>query len=141
LAQQFGDRLQRANQPPTPGRAPSETDGWPDIEHPLCIHGRAVLERFPWVRDHPHTRFITFLREPLAGAISLWRSQTRFVPWNAANHQSAPADVADFLLNQYNHNRYRKWIERSGRSLEEYFFVGLVERFDVSMITLFSLCG
>src|SRR5215211_1430214 len=80
FAQQFGDRLQRAYQPPVPGRLPTDTDGWPDIEQPLCIHGHAVLERFPWVRDLPDARFVMFLRDPLAGALSLWRYQRRLEP-------------------------------------------------------------
>src|SRR5205085_7394836 len=77
LAERFGDRFQRAYQPPILGREPTETDGWPDIADPQCIHGHAVLERFRWVLDRPEARFITFLRDPLAGAISLWRYQRR----------------------------------------------------------------
>ena len=134
LAKRFGDRLQRAYQPPKPGLRRTETDGWPDISNPACIHGHGVFRRFPWVASVPDARFITFLRDPLAGAISLWRHERRLTPWDPSEEaRPCSEDVEEYLLEQYNHNRYCQWIRLSERSLEEFFFVGVVERFDESM--------
>jgi hypothetical protein len=143
LAKRFGERLQRAYRAPIPGLRRTETDGWPDIANPACIHGHAVYDRFPWIVGVPDARFITFLREPLASAVSLWRYQRRpHTPWGpVAEAQLFSDDLEEYLLEQHNHNRYRKWIGRSQRSLEEFFFVGVVESFDESMDVLFRLCG
>lgn len=141
LVEIYGERLQRAYQPPKAGIARTETDGWPDIENPLCIHGHAVLERFPWVREVPDARFITFLRDPMDGAVSLWRHLERLVPWDPSLPASPRHTVEDFLLNHYNHNRYCKWFQRSGRRIGQFFFVGVVERFGESMSVLSKLCG
>ena len=54
---------------------------------------------------------------------------------------STSANVEEYLLEQYNHNRYCLWLRSSDRSLEEFFYVGVVERFDESMQGLYRLCG
>lgn len=105
------------------------------------MHGHAVLERFPWVRDLSDARLVTFLREPLAGAISLWRYQCRHVPWDAGSESATPKNIEEYLIDGYNHNRYQKWISRSGRTLEQYFMVGIVERFDDSVQLLADMAG
>lgn len=141
FAQRFGDRLQRAYQPPKPGLRRTATDGWPGIADPACIHGHAIFDRFPWVTGVPDARFLVFLREPLAGAVSLWRHRHRVKPWDPATERWTPVGLDEYLLEEYNHNRYSQWIGRSQRRLEEFFFVGVVERFDESMEMLFRLLG
>ena len=139
----WGVGLRGAYRPPQPGLPRTETDGWEDIDDPACIHGHAVFERFSWVTAVPDARFVTFLREPLTSAVSFWRYERRaHTPWDPrAEMRPCSADVEEYLLEQYNHNRYSQWIARAERRLEEFFFVGLVERFDESMATLFRLCG
>ena len=67
----FSNRLQRAYRPPQQGLPKTESDGWPDIPRPQCIHGHAVMNRFAdLVRNHPNTCWITFLRDPFLSAIS-----------------------------------------------------------------------
>ena len=141
FAKQFGDRLQRAYQAPKPGLRRTASDGWPDIANPACIHGHAVFDRFPWVTEAPDARFVVFLREPLAGAVSLWRYKKSVKAWDPAAESWAAVGLEEYLLEEYNHNRYSKWIGRSRRRLEEFFFVGVVERIDESMAMLFRLLG
>ena len=138
----YGDRLQRAYQPPRAGVEPSETDGWPDITDPACIHGHGVIKRFPWVLRVPDARWITFLREPLARAVSMFRFRQRYRPWDSTvDSEPPPEDLATFLLEQHDHNAYAQWFAKSGRSPNDFFFVGISERFDDSIVVLSRMMG
>jgi len=138
----YGDRLQRAYQPPKAGQEPSETDGWPDIANPACIHGHGVIKRFPWVLEVPDARWITFLREPLARAVSMFRFRQRYRSWDSSvEREPAPGDLTTFLLEQHNHNAYAQWFTKSGRSPSDFFFVGISERFHDSITILSRMMG
>lgn len=140
LAERFGDRFQRAYQPPRPGLHRTESDGWPDIADPACIHGHAIFDRFAWVTGVPDASFVVFLRDPLAGAVSLWRYKKRTEPRSSSEEPFSMA-LDEYLLEEYNNNRYCQWIARSERRLEEFLLAGVVERFDESMEVLCHLLG
>ena len=139
----FGDRLQRAYQPPKEGLKKSKSDGWPDIPHPLCIHGHAVMRRFgKMVQSHPHTQWITFVRDPLERAISTYFYAKRTKPWNP-HRKDRPigTDVEDYLLRHYNHNRFRRRFDNTGKAHEDFTFIGITEYFDESMFLLYEALG
>jgi len=139
LTAQFGNRLQRAYQRPKKGLQKSKTQGWPDIPNPACIHGPAVLKRFgKLVNAHPHTRWLTFIRHPLATMLSMYHYERRQPSWPPA-HKDPFGDngFTNFLYTGYPHNHYQTWFAHVSMTIAEFDFVGLAERFDES---IFLLC-
>ncbi len=140
LSTKFGDRLQRAYQPPRPGSSRSDSDGWPDIPDPQCIHGHAVVDRFgELIASCPTSRWITFLREPLASAVSFYHHMRRHVPWGPNRAAFDDRGLQHYVLHQYNHDRYTKNVDRCRAFAGEFFFVGVNERFDESLLVLYRL--
>ena len=149
LVTRFGDRLQRAYQPPKEGLSKTGTDGWPDIPSPACIHGHGVMKRFGQViKEHPNTIWITFLREPLRTAVSFYYHHKRHVPWDpTAGRQFHDRGLEAFLSSQdpspdgYNHNSYGHWFESAGKRPVDFDFIGITERFDESMFLMYHALG
>lgn len=142
LAQRFGARFQRAYKPPREGLEKSAADGWPDIADPLCIHGHGVFERFEkTIRAHARVKWMIFLREPLAGAISLYEYRKRYVAWGEAENKFADPGLEEFLLHGYNHDRYHQWVALAGVPPEEFELIGITERFDESILVLAMRLG
>jgi len=60
----FGSRLQRTFDDPLQD---------PKIKNPACLHGHGILDRFADVISaHQNVVWVTFLREPLRSAISMY---------------------------------------------------------------------
>jgi hypothetical protein len=136
----FGDRLQYAY---------NENEGWPQRAQPVCIHGHGIVQdRFsPLLGSRPNQRWITFLRDPLASAISSYyhrvRGEEDRKPWNPAFEDEGLEHflTGDDVKACYGHNRYGKWLDRAGRKLRDFSFVGITERFDESVFLLFHTFG
>ncbi|HEY8667180.1 MAG TPA: hypothetical protein VIL86_10960 [Tepidisphaeraceae bacterium] len=142
LIEKFGDRLQRAYRPPREGLPRSESDGWPDIDSPLCIHGHAVMDRFAaLIAGHPDVHWMTFLREPFSSAVSFYYYRKTYTPWAGDGPGFEDRGLEEFVLKQYNHNRFTSRLGRAGWTLESLDFVGLTERFDESMLMMYRTFG
>jgi hypothetical protein len=136
----FGDSLQYAY---------NENEPWPHRPQPACIHGHGIMQdRFSGLLGRrPSQRWITFLREPLPSAISSYyhrvRGERDRKPWNPPFEDKG---LEHFLTGDeqtacYGHNRYRKWLDRAGKELRDFDFVGITERFDESVFLLFHTFG
>ncbi len=135
LRSRFGNRLQEAY------------EDHPDltrIEAPQCIHGHDVFTMFgAEIARHPNTKWITFLREPLAVAISLYFHCRRtlgpedfkdrgLVHWLTHSEEYRWPDPPC-----YGHDQYQlQWVRDCERSFEQFDFVGITEQFDESILIL-----
>lgn len=84
--------------------------------------------------------FVTFLREPLSRCLSQYRYQCEVL--------GMPYDADSYLADEKNHNLMTKRIAGSedlGRALDilnnRFVFVGVVERFDESLLVMRQLMG
>ena len=142
LESRFGNAFQPAYDDPAEDRI---------VANPECLHGHAILEKFgeTLTRDQPQ-KWITFLRDPLETAVSLFhymRARQRFEP----EHEFGAVDLEDFLTHRkrtqwpnpygYTHNCYSAWFRKYGRRLEDFDFVGIAERFDESILLLHRQFG
>lgn len=144
LESQFGDRLQKAYK----GHLNT-----PVLKNPDCIHGHDLLEMFgDVIKKQKHVVWFTFLREPLASAVSMYHySRKRAKEQNSdaydfdrclevfLTHDRVDAITSDKPL--YNHNRYSKWLARHKKTIANLDFVGLTEAFDESMFLLYHRFG
>lgn len=142
LVDQYGEGLQRAYQPPRAGVSPADSDGWPTVADPLCIHGHDIDRFLPLIRAIPREQvcWITFLRDPLAGAVSLWHYTGRYRGWDGRRAE-AGTDLHAYLRTGYNHDRYGKWLSRLGIAEADLAFTGIVEQFDRSIDRLRERLG
>lgn len=141
LERLFGSQLQRAY----------ETEDAPRIQSPKCVHGHAVLPAFRELIDAaPATRWLTFLRDPLAGAISHYHFTVK--QWaSGPNAHFEDRGLEHWLTHDepyrwpdppgYRHDRYSIWLQEIGKDLDAFDFVGLTELFDRSMFQLYETFG
>lgn len=137
LEARFGSRLQR-----TYDDHPED----PIVENPVCLHGHSVLDRFTGlITSYENCIWLTFLRDPLESAISMYH-HTRKRSADSSEPHFDDKGLAEWLTHDqdfqwpnppgYNHNRFTKWLERCGRRVSEFDFVGLTERFNVSVLLM-----
>ncbi len=131
LKQRFGDRLQMAY---------DESEEWPIVQNPMCIHGHGVFKYFSdTINAHRKVKWITFLREPLSSAISMYFFAKRY-----PGARFTDRGLGVFLTNTepprwpdppgYGQNRFKQWFDK--RPMERYDFVGVTEQFDESLVLL-----
>jgi len=127
LQQVYGDRLQLAY----------GDDRDKSVERPLCYHGHAVLDSYgDLVTNLPGARWLTFLRDPVRSAISLFH-------YGVKRGTVQEIDLCKWLTGKekfcwpnppnYNHNRFSKWIARAKLSWDGFDFIGITELFDKSV--------
>ena len=137
LRQKFGDKLQLVY---------DKRDGHLIIRNPLCIHGHGYSDFSSLITSHANVKWITFLRDPLSAAISMYY----FLKGSHRNHRGEKSVFDDPGLEKWltypgpfrwpnppgpNHNRYTKWFDT--RPISEFDFVGLTEHFDESLLVLY----
>ena len=107
------------------------------VESPLCYHGHAVLDNFCDVLYKlPNTRWVSFLRDPLRSAISLYHygiSQGTVQEIGIHNWLTSTETFCWPNPPGYNHNRFSKWIARAKTSWDQFDIVGITEYFDQSI--------
>lgn len=139
LESRFGPRLQRTYDNPTDD---------PMVKNPACLHGHSVLDRFSaLLTSGRDCIWMTFLRDPLRSAISMYYHTRRRSEESAESHFEDQG-LAVWLTHDrefqwpnppgYNHNRFTKWLRRCGRDVSDFDFVGLTERFNESVFLMFS---
>jgi len=139
LEQRFGDRLQRAY---------NKREGWPILDDPACIHGHGIFQDFmDTIRRHGDVKWITFLRDPLRGAISGYFFGKRrhaelgdSAPFTDRGLETWLTHTEEFHFPDppgYNHNRYSKWFEK--RPAEKYDYIGITEAFDECLVLLYRM--
>lgn len=132
-------------------------EAYPDARNSMvpedvrCVHGHLVFgEPFEILERSEDARWITFLRDPLEGAVSLYHyrvarrqrglSQDRsFQDCGLEHWLTTPRRLSTTVFSEYNHDRYSKWFQL--RCLEDFDFVGLTSRFDESLLILSRLFG
>ena len=138
LEARFGSRLQR-----TYDDHPED----PIVENPVCLHGHSVLDRFTGlITSYENCIWLTFLRDPLASAISMYH-HTRKRSADSSEPHFDDKGLAQWLTHDqefqwpnppgYNHNRFTKWLERGGRGVRKFDFVGLTDRFNESVFLMY----
>jgi hypothetical protein len=141
LLKVFGERLQRAYRPPGDG-VRSKQHGWPEIENPACIHCHVVLERFGHVlQKRKNKKWIIFVREPLSMNISLYYHHINHNPGHRFNGKKiTEVALEDFLLARGG-KVFAGTVEKFGKSIEEFDFVGVTEMFPESIFLMFKDFG
>ena len=138
LEARFGSQLQRTFD--------DHTDD-PIVENPVCLHGHSVLDRFSdLIASHENCIWLTFLRDPLISAISMYH-HTRISSASSSEPHFDDKGLSEWLTHDqpfqwpnppgYNHNRFTKWLERCGRGVHEFNFVGLTDRFNESVLLMY----
>ncbi len=148
LHRHFGNRLQTCYGPgANPGSVIDCTDG-----PPACLHGHQVFRchrELAGSRREEH--WITFLRDPLACAVSYYYFAHKSLNKDPARPGFEDRGLTAWLLNTeprrwpfppgYPFNQFGSYIDRSGRTLEQLDFVGVTERFDESMFLMYHALG
>ena len=117
-----------------------------------CIHGHSIMNEYEHlIASVKNQQWITFLRDPLEGAISLYYFTRKSLNKNPSKPLFEDRGLDAWLLNTekarwpfphgYPNNRYSSAIRRTTKSIEQFDFVGVTERFDESMRCMFSLFG
>lgn len=97
--------------------------------HPQCFHGHKIIKKFSQdVYLLENAKWITFLRNPLNSAISLYYYHLG----------KRVLDLEQWLLHAdktkgYNHNRYNKQLAKCGKTWEEFDFIGVTEHYAASL--------
>ena len=114
-----------------------------------CVHGHNIARHFSGLLEtRNQCQWITFLRDPLATAISFYF----FARKNLNKDPEAPLfddrGLENWLLNTrpaawphppgYPFNQYTKALKANGLQFEDFTFIGITERFDESMLCLYS---
>ncbi len=117
-----------------------------------CVHGHNIVKMFaPILESRRDQQWITFLREPLASAISLYYFARKNLNKNPEVPLFDDRGLEYWLLNQqppkwpnppgYPFNRYTRSVQSTGLKVEEFAFIGITERFDESMLCLYAELG
>ena len=109
-----------------------------------CIHGHNIVNQYQELLAEIQNQYwITFLREPLEGAISLYYFTRKSLNKNPDKPMFEDRGLDAWLLNTekarwpfphgYPNNRYSRAIKRADKTIDQFDFVGITERFDESM--------
>ncbi len=116
----------------------------PKAENPKCIHGHKVFSHFPNIHKNENSVWFTFIREPLATAISSYnyiktRPEARFEDKGLSTYLTHTEKSQWPNPPGYTHNRYVRNVHRLSQLNREFDFVGITERFDESIFIMFWL--
>ena len=117
-----------------------------------CIHGHDIVKQFgSLIAVVPNQRWITFLREPLASAISYYHFAKKSLNKDPDNPLFEDKGLDAWLLNDkpaswpfppgYPNNRFQRAIQGTKRKIDQFDFVGITERFDESMLCMYKTFG
>lgn len=147
LTEHFGDGLQTAYGPRAAEGVKVDAKG-----SPRCIHGHQVIKDWgDYIQTQTQIRWLTFLRDPLLGAISFYYFTRKRLLADPANPLFDDRGLNAWLLNREQHswpnppgypfNRYSKFLRQTGQKPREIDFIGLTDRFDESMFLMYSQFG
>lgn len=116
----------------------------PKAENPKCIHGHKVLSHFPNIHKNENSAWFTFIREPLATAISSYnyiktRPEAEFEDKGMRTYLTHSEKPQWPNPPGYTHNRYVRNVYRLSQLNREFDFIGITERFDESIFIMFWL--
>jgi len=123
-----------------------DRDPWKEVKYPAkVIHGHFELQRYLGLSRRP--RVVTFVREPLARAIShfhYWETPPDYEPRNhplyVKHFVEKEPSLHDFLLDEAMANIMSSFLYPFCIP-GEFFFVGVCEYFDADVADLQSLLG
>jgi len=144
LCNHFGDGLQTAYGPRAAEGVKIDAKG-----PPRCIHGHQVMKDWgDHIRNHPNVRWLTFLRDPLLGAISFYYFTRKRLLADPDEPLFDDKGLESWLLNREQHrwpnpagyafNRYSKFLRQTGKDVDKIDFIGLTDRFDESMFLMYQ---
>jgi len=147
LCEHFGDGLQTAYGPRAAEGVKIDSKG-----PPRCIHGHQVMKDWgEHIRKQPQVRWLTFLRDPLLGAISFYYFTRKRLLADPNELLFDDRGLDAWLLNREQHrwpkppgyafNRYSKFLRQTGREVGKIDFIGLTDRFDESMFLMYQQFG
>jgi len=148
LSNKFGSGFNTAY-----GKLAAESAKVKNAKHiPTCIHGHNIIGQYGELLSRTSSQhWITFLREPLSGAISFYHFTKKNLNKDPANLLFEDKGLEAWLLNTkpnkwpfppgYPMNRYKRAIDQTKKAINDFDFVGITERFDESMLCMYRVFG